>query len=212
MINEQAIAPTIVWALLTGLASSRRRRSAGEEVKKKWRDQYSLYYIQERDLEYERQYFKSWAQALRRFRHQMTSLIILTNLIKLSSQEQVGSLFITSHSKDYFTGGLGEEAAERQELSRYPTSHRRVYWAGEKASTQLYYNFVLRDRNFQEPLGKPGKKRAALAHFDTIFSLDKIMVQLTIQAVLVSRRIIYRWASFWTRDVNIHQTMTNHTK
>ena len=34
MINEQAIAPTIVWALLTGLASSRRRRSAGEEVKK----------------------------------------------------------------------------------------------------------------------------------------------------------------------------------
>ena len=52
------------------------------------------------------------------------------------------------------------------------------------------YNFVLRDRNFQEPLGKPGKKRAALAHFDTIFSLDKIMVQLTIQAVLVSRRII----------------------
>ena len=34
LINEQAIAPTIVWALLTGLASSRRRRSAGEEVKK----------------------------------------------------------------------------------------------------------------------------------------------------------------------------------
>ena len=29
---EQAIAPTIVWVLLTGLASSRRRRSAGEEV------------------------------------------------------------------------------------------------------------------------------------------------------------------------------------
>ena len=120
----------------------------------------------------------------------MTSLIILTNLIKLSSQEQVGSLFITSHLSDYFTGGLGEEAAERQELSRYPTSHRRVYWAGEKANTWQLYNFVLRDRNFQEPLGKPGKKRAALAHFDTIFGLDKIMVQLTIQAVLVSRRII----------------------
>ena len=67
----------------------------------------------------------------------MTSLVILTNLIKLSSQEKVGSLFITSHLSDYLTGGLGEEAAERQELSRYPTSHRRVYWAGEKANTQL---------------------------------------------------------------------------
>ena len=100
------------------------------------------------------------------------------------------SLFITSHLSDYLTGGLGEEAAERQELSRYPTSHRRVYWAGEKANTRLYYIFVLRDRNFQEPLGKPEKKRAALAHFDTIFGLDKIMVQLTIQAVLVSRRIL----------------------
>ena len=122
------------------------------------------------------------------------------------------SLFITLHLSDYLKEGLGEEAAERQELSRYPTSHRRVYWAGEKANTRLYYNFVLRDRNFQEPLGKPEKKRAALAHFDTIFSLDKIMVQLTIQAVLVSRRIIYSWASCWTRGVNIHQTMTNHTK
>ena len=30
--DEQAIAPTIVWGLLTGLASSRRRRSAGENV------------------------------------------------------------------------------------------------------------------------------------------------------------------------------------
>ena len=103
------------------------------------------------------------------------------------------SLFITSHLSDYFTGGLEEKAAKRQELSRYPTSHRRVYWAGEKANTQLgnFTNmFILGDRNFQEPLGKPEKKRAALAHFDTIFSLDKIMVQLTIQAVLVSRRII----------------------
>ena len=121
------------------------------------------------------------------------------------------SLFITSHLSDYFTGGP-EKAAERQELSRYPTSHRRVYWAGEKANTRLDYNFVLRDRNFQELLGKPEKKRAALAHFDTIFSLDKIMVQLTIQAVLVSRRIIYSWASCWAGRVNIHQTMTNHTK
>ena len=67
----------------------------------------------------------------------MTSLVILTNLIKLSSQEQVASISITSHLSDYSTGGLGEEAAERQELSRYPTSHRRVYWAGEKANTQL---------------------------------------------------------------------------
>ena len=57
--------------------------------------------------------------------------------------------------------------------------------------TWQLHNFILTDRNFQEPLGKPEKKRAALAHFDTIFSLDKIMVQLTIQAVLVSRRIIY---------------------
>ena len=30
--DEQAIAPTIVWGLLTGLASSRRCRSAGENV------------------------------------------------------------------------------------------------------------------------------------------------------------------------------------
>ena len=39
---------------------------------------------------------------------------------------------------------------------------------------------------FQEFGGKPEKKRAALAHFDTIFGLDKVMVQLTIQTVLVS--------------------------
>ena len=39
---------------------------------------------------------------------------------------------------------------------------------------------------FQEVGGKPGKKRAALAHFDTIFGLDQVMVQLTIRAVLVS--------------------------
>ena len=43
MINEQAIAPTIVWGLLTGLASSRRRRSAGEEVKKI--DEINIVYI-----------------------------------------------------------------------------------------------------------------------------------------------------------------------
>ena len=44
MINEQAIAPTIVWGLLTGLASSRRRRSAGEEVKKNI-DEVNIVYI-----------------------------------------------------------------------------------------------------------------------------------------------------------------------
>ena len=47
MINEQAIAPTIVWALLTGLASSRRRRSAGEEVKKI--DEINIVYIIHKD-------------------------------------------------------------------------------------------------------------------------------------------------------------------
>ena len=50
----------------------------------------------------------------------MTSLVILTNLIKLSSQEQVGSLFIISHLNDYFTGGLGEEAAERKDCQDIP--------------------------------------------------------------------------------------------
>jgi len=119
-----AIAPTIVWGLLTGLASSRRRRSAGLE--------------------------------------------------EIPAPDDLSGLFDQSYQTEFSrAGGLEEKAAERQELSRYPTSHRRVYWAGEK-----------------EPLGKPEKKRAALAHFDTIFSLDKIMVQLTIQAVLVSRKRI----------------------
>ena len=39
---------------------------------------------------------------------------------------------------------------------------------------------------FQAVGGKPEKKRAALAHFDTILGLDQVMVQLTIRAVLVS--------------------------
>ena len=61
LMNEQALAPTIVWVLLTGLASSRRRRSAGEEVKKKIDEIniYSLYYTQGWYLDYGRQYFKS---------------------------------------------------------------------------------------------------------------------------------------------------------
>ena len=80
-----------------------------------------------------------------------------------------------------------------------------------KHPTWQLHNFILTDRNFQEPLGKSEKKRAALAHFDTIFSLDKIMVQLTIQAVLVSRRII-QLSKLLARDVNIHQAMTNLTK
>ena len=40
MSIEQAIAPTIVWGLLTGLASSRRRRSAGEMLRQCWSSQY----------------------------------------------------------------------------------------------------------------------------------------------------------------------------
>ena len=59
MINEQAIAPTIVWALLTGLASSRRRRSAGEEVKRKIDEINKVYNTQGWDLDYEGQFFKS---------------------------------------------------------------------------------------------------------------------------------------------------------
>ena len=43
----------------------------------------------------------------------------------------------------------------------------RVYWAGEEVS-------------------RPERKRAALAHMDTILGLDKVLVQVTIRTVLVS--------------------------
>ena len=65
---------------------------------------------------------------------------------------------------------------------------RRVYWAGEQASSNSS-SLSFREVTFQEFGSKPEKKRAALAHFDTIFGLDKVMVQLTIQTVLVSLTI-----------------------
>ena len=88
--------------------------------------------------------------------------------------------------------GLGE-IHRGEELSTYPTSspQRRVYWAGEQEKSSSIYSLYLKASSFpkvmfQEVGGKPDKKRAALAHFDTIFGLDQVMVQLTIRAVLVS--------------------------
>jgi len=112
-----AIAPTIVWGLLTGLASSRKRRSAGLEEIPAPRD-------------------------------------------------------LSSHFDPFYqNGNSAREIPEGQEVSSNPATpafpQRRVYWAGEQAVG-----------------GKPEKKRAALAHFDTILGLDQVMVQLTIRAVL----------------------------
>ena len=57
-----------------------------------------------------------------------------------------------------------------------------------QSQTQLFCQKVssVKTAICQEVGGKPEKKRAALAHFDTIFGFDQVMVQLTIRAVLVS--------------------------
>ena len=62
---------------------------------------------------------------------------------------------------------FAKNAIRRTDDEGVDAAEPRVYWAGEQ-------------------VGKPEKKRAALAHMDTILGLDKVLVQVAIRTVLVS--------------------------
>ena len=80
--HKQAIAPTIVWGLLTGLASSRRRRSAGALLKccnwLQWRQSQCEHWST-------KMYFLWVAQAWRRFLPPETSPAFSIPLTKVET-------------------------------------------------------------------------------------------------------------------------------